>query len=97
MVYRTVPATLSLKPNTEYRISCDYLCDTTNCFEFVAGTDALEEPFKKTLFSDGSWNVKKLTMTIKTPNSSDTFIGLSKLEQKRRGTIVIDNLLVEEL
>jgi len=50
-----------------------------------------------TYSDDGSWTVKKLTATFTTDDRNDWFIGLSKVEQEKRGTFVIDHLLVEKV
>jgi hypothetical protein len=99
MLYRTVPATLKLKPHTTYRVSLDYLCDTPDCFALVAGTDGAsgEQVAEKRPMPDGSWKVKHFTTTITTDAQEGWFLGVSKLQPKKAGTVVIDNLLVEEL
>ena len=99
MLYRTVPALLKLQPDTTYRISLDYLCDTTDGFALVAGSDGdgREKIAFKTPMGDGSWKVRKFSTTFTTDDQADWFIGVTKLEKKKSGTIVIDNLLVEDL
>jgi endo-alpha-N-acetylgalactosaminidase len=99
MLYRTVPATLNLKPHTTYRVSLDYLCDTKDCFALVAGYDAAdgEKVIEKRPMSDGSWKVKHFSTTITTDGQDGWFIGVSKLDPKKPGTLVIDDFLVEEV
>ncbi len=99
MVYRTVPAMLKLKPATSYRISLDYLCDTPDCFALVAGADSDtgEKVVEKRPMADASWKVKRFTTTFTTDTQRGWFIGVSKLAEKKHGTLVIDNLLIEEL
>jgi hypothetical protein len=90
---------LKLKPDTAYRVRLDYLNDTTNCFAFVAGNDAggSEKITLKLPLPHASWKVQKFSTTLQTDGQDDWFIGLTKLERKRHGTLVIDNVLVEEL
>jgi hypothetical protein len=99
MLYRTVPATLKLDPDTTYRISFDYLCDKAGTFQFVAGTDEGDGngtvKFKKVI-PDDSWTVKHFTATVATDTRPDWFLGMAKLEKKKKGIIVIDNFLVEK-
>jgi endo-alpha-N-acetylgalactosaminidase len=99
MLYRTVPATLKLDPDTTYRISFDYLCDKAGTFQFVAGTDEGDGngtvKFKKVI-PDDSWTVKHFTATVATDTRPDWFLGIAKLEKKKKGIIVIDNFLVEK-
>ena len=98
MLYRTVPATLALAPRTTYRVSFDYLSNQPECFKVVAGSDAPDAPAPvETLVPDGSWMVQPLAMTFTTGDDADWYIGLSKVERERRGTLVIDHLLVERV
>ena len=99
MLYRTVPATLKLKPNTPYRISLNYLSDTADCFTLVAGTDGKDGEViaAKTNMPDGSWKVRKFSTTLTTDGQEGWFIGVSKLSKEKRGTLVIDNVLIEEV
>jgi endo-alpha-N-acetylgalactosaminidase len=98
LLYRTVPATLKLKPNTTYKISFDYLCDKADCFAFFAGPDATTEfkPAAEHVLKDGSWTVQKFTGTFTTDANTDWFIAVTKLSQGNKGTVVIDNLLITE-
>ena len=98
MVYRTVPATLKLKPDTTYQVSFDYLCDTADCFALVSGIDGPDgqKVETKEVIPDGSWKVRKCNATIKTGTAPDTFLGISKLTKDKTGTLVIDNFLVTE-
>ena len=99
MLYRTVPAMLKLQPATTYRVSLDYLCDTTNCFALVAGTDGDtgEKINGKYPMPDASWKVKRFTATFTTDAKDGWFIGVTKLDEKKPGTLVIDNVLVEKV
>ena len=99
MLYRTVPAMLKLKPGTTCRVSLDYLCDTKDCFALVAGFDGAdgEKVIEKHPLPDGSWKVKHFTASITTDAQAGWFIGVSKLNKDKVGTVVIDNLLVEEV
>lgn len=98
MVYRTVPATLTLKPRTAYRVSLDYLCNQAGYFKLVAGSDDPEaSPPVESLLPDGSWTVQSREMTFTTDDRGDWFIGISKVEREKRGTLVIDHVLVEEI
>ena len=91
-----VPATLALEPNSKYRVSFDYLCDKDGHFMFVAGTDKPDTaPSVIAPLEDRSWKVKHQTATFTTDDRSDWFIGISKVDREKRGTIVIDHLLVE--
>ena len=98
MIYRTVPATLKLKPNTSYNVSFDYLCDTEDCFALVSGYDGPDGQLVETrdVIANGEWKVKKLTATLKTGAGTEGFIGISKLVKDKTGTLVIDNLLITE-
>ncbi len=98
MLYRTVPATLKLKPNTSYKVSFDYLSNTSDCFVLVSGYDepAGQKVESKHPIEDGSWQVKKFEATIKTGVNEDGFIGISKIKKEKKGTLVIDNLLITE-
>lgn len=98
LLYRTVPATLKLKPNTTYKISFDYLCDKADCFAFFAGPDAATEfkPADEHVLKDGSWTVQKFTGTFTTDAQPDWFIAVTKLSQGNKGTVIIDNLLITE-
>ena len=103
MVYRTVPATLKLMPNTTYRVSFDYLCDTAEVFAFTADSDegGKEQKDLKAflqIIPDGSWKVQRLSATFKTDARPGWFIGVTKVAgKKKEGTLVIDNVLVEEI
>jgi len=99
MLYRTVPAMLKLEPGTTYRVSLDYLCDTANCFALVAGFDgdAGEKIAGKYPMPDASWKVKHFTTTFTTDAQAGWFIGVTKLDEKKPGTLVIDNVLVEKM
>ncbi|RYD42620.1 MAG: hypothetical protein EOP83_32540, partial [Verrucomicrobiaceae bacterium] len=98
MVYRTVPATLKLKPDTTYTVSFDYLSDTPECFQLVTGHDGEEanQIDQRDVIPDGSWTVKRFSATIKTSSQPDNFIGISKIDKDKVGTLVIDNLLIQE-
>lgn len=98
LLYRTVPATLKLKPGTTYQVSFDYLCDKAGCFAFFAGPDGVAEvkPAAANVLSDGSWTVRRFTGSFTTDDAPDWFIGITKLERANKGTIVIDNLLITE-
>lgn len=98
MIYRTVPATLKLKPDTNYKVSFDYLSDTPECFQLVTGHDGEEanQIDQRDVIPDGSWTVKRFTATIKTGSNPDNFIGVSKIDKDKVGTLVIDNLLIQE-
>jgi hypothetical protein len=47
--------------------------------------------------TDASWKVKRFTATFTTDAQEGWFIGITKLDQQKHGTIVIDNVLVEKL
>ncbi|MBN8458782.1 MAG: discoidin domain-containing protein [Verrucomicrobia bacterium] len=98
LLYRTVPATLKLKPNTTYKISFDYLCDKAGCFALFAGPDAATEfkPADAHILKDGSWKVTRFTGTFKTDANPDWFVAITKLKKETKGTVVIDNLLITE-
>ncbi len=98
LLYRTVPATLKLKPNTTYKVSFDYLCDKSDCFAFFAGPDAATEikAAAANVLKDGSWKVKHFSTTFKTDAALDWFVGITKLAKDNKGTVVIDNLLITE-
>ncbi len=99
VMYRTVPATLKLKPDTRYRVTLDYLSDSAGQFAVVAGTDGgkAQEIVSTTPMTDGSWTVKSCTATFTTDGREGWFIGVAKTDAKKQGQLVIDNLLVEEL
>ena len=117
MLYRTVPATLKLKPNTTYRVSFDVLNDQENLFALAAGLDtgAGSKIQKTQVIEKTSENIpKRFSTTFKTDNLPGWFIGVTKMSSGqpqtsdnaagnrrnrggRAGTIVIDNLLVEEM
>ncbi len=99
MLYRTVPATLALKPNTAYRVRFDYLCDTAGFAAWVArpedgpqGGAVFQKPIP-----DGLWQVRRFDAEFKTDARGDWFVGISKVEEKKKGTLVIDNILIEEV
>ncbi|MCU0779964.1 MAG: endo-alpha-N-acetylgalactosaminidase family protein [Akkermansiaceae bacterium] len=98
LLYRTVPATLKLRPNTTYQVSFDYLCDKPDCFAFFAGPDATAEitPADAHILRDGSWTTQRFTGTFTTDARPDWFIGITKLKRENKGTVVIDNVLVTE-
>lgn len=98
LLYRTVPATLKLKPDTTYKVSFDYLSDKAECFAFFAGPDSATEvkPAARDVLKDGSWKVKRFTTTFRTDATPDWFIGITKLAKENKGTVVIDNLLITE-
>jgi hypothetical protein len=98
LLYRTVPASLKLKPDTTYKVSFDYLCDKADCFAFLAAPDSATEfkPADDHVLKDGSWKVRKFTGTFKTDATPDWFIAITKLAKDNKGTIVIDNLLITE-
>ena len=96
IIYRTVPATLELEPNTEYRISFDYLSDTPDRYTFIAGSDdAGEESVVKQDLTQGTWTRTRETITLTTGDQTDWFIGIHK-NSKEKGTLVIDNVLIEK-
>ncbi|MDR0498245.1 MAG: endo-alpha-N-acetylgalactosaminidase family protein [Holophagales bacterium] len=116
MLYRTVPATLKLKPNTTYKIGFDVLNDQENLFAFAAGVDtgAGQEVIKTQMIEKTLENTHKYFSTVfKTDDRAGWFIGITKIlsdqpmtsnttsnrrrRSNRAGTIVIDNLLVEEI
>lgn len=98
LLYRTVPASLKLKPDTTYKVSFDYLSDKAECFAFFAGPDSATEikPAAANVLKDGSWKVKRFTTTFRTDDTPDWFIGITKLAKENKGTVVIDNLLITE-
>jgi len=113
MLFRTVPATLKLKADTSYRVSFDYLNDTADLFALAAGTDGEkgQEISTKQMIGTAEGRAKRFTGTIKTDGRSGWFIGITKVlpaaaldapkpegqGSQKAGTIVIDNLLVEEI
>jgi endo-alpha-N-acetylgalactosaminidase len=113
MLYRTVPATLKLKPNATYRVSFDVLNDQEKLFAFVAGLDtsAGKEVLKTHTIEKTSENThKSFSTTFKTDSRPGWFIGITKTlsgqstpntagnrRSNSAGTIIIDNLLVEEI
>ena len=99
MLYRTVPATLALKPDTRYRVSFDYRCDTAGFAQFVAGVDGLadEEIAVQKVIPDDSWQVKKWQAEFRTDAREGWFVGISKLQKEKVGTLVIDHVLIEEI
>lgn len=99
LLYRTVPATLKLEPGKRYTVSFDYKSDTPDVFAFAVGKDNPEmernqEILEKVNLEDGSWEVKKFTTTFTA--GEDAFIGITKLDKDKPGTIVIDNLLITQ-
>lgn len=98
MLYRTVPATLKLKPNTTYKVSFDYLSDKADCFALVTGSESADgqKIESKNNLGGGEWKPKKFTATIKTGPNPGAFIGISKLAKENKGTVVIDNVLITE-
>jgi hypothetical protein len=62
-----------------------------------ADSDAGEKVVEKRPMPDGSWKVKRFTTTFTTDAQRGWFVGVTKLEEKKHGTLVIDNLLIEEL
>jgi hypothetical protein len=46
---------------------------------------------------DASWKVKQFSATFTTDTQDGWFIGVTKLDEKKHGTIVIDNVLVEKV
>ena len=97
IIYRTVSATLELKANTKYRVSFEYLSDTAERYTFVAGSDdAGQESTIKSDLAEGVWKRTKATVELTTGPQSDWFIGVHK-NSKDKGTLVIDNLLVEKI
>jgi endo-alpha-N-acetylgalactosaminidase len=116
MLYRTVPSTLQLKPNTAYKVSFDVMNDQDKLFAFVAGLDtgSGEEIAKTQMIEKTPENAHKpFTVTFSTDNRPDWFIGITKVlppepkladeearrrrAPKRAGTIIMDNLLIEEI
>ena len=98
MLYRTVPATLKLKPNTAYQVRFDYLCNTNSTFAFVAGPDVALKPSFSQVITDRSWKPQSFRATFKTDSAPDWYIGMKNIaDDKKRGIFVLDNLLVEEV
>ncbi|MBP7274964.1 MAG: discoidin domain-containing protein [Kiritimatiellae bacterium] len=99
MLYRTVPATLALKPNTRYRVGFDYLCDTAEFSQFVAGVDgeAGEEIVFRKSIPNGAWETNNLRAEFRTDARPGWFVGISKVQKETLGTLVIDHVLIEEM
>jgi hypothetical protein len=96
IIYRTVPATLELKANTRYRVSFEYLSDTSERYTFIAGSeDAGADSAVKLNLTEGTWKRTMAAMEFETGSQSDWFIGIHK-NSKEKGILVIDNLLVEQ-
>ena len=98
MIYRTVPATLKLRPGTACRVSFDYLCDTAGCFALVTGHDAEEgqQVDARHPLDGGEWQPRKFSATVTTGAAPGAFLGVAKLAKDKTGTLVIDNFLVTE-
>jgi hypothetical protein len=97
ILYRTVPAALALKPETRYQVSFDYLATVADRFALVAGSeDAGEAATVRHNLPEGGWKRARASINFKTGTQSDWFIGINK-NAKEKGTLVIDNLLIEEI
>lgn len=96
MIYRTVPATLALEAGKKYTVSFDYLNDTEDCFAFVVGTESAEESeiTHSEPITNSDWEVTRLTTTFIA--GENAFIGITRPDPEKQGTIVIDNLLISE-
>ncbi|GLH74720.1 hypothetical protein GETHLI_32220 [Geothrix limicola] len=95
LVYRTVPATLALKPRTKYRVSFSYLANSADRFSFQAGSEAAKEAGHTAKISKGTWKPATFTTTFSTGSQDDWFVGIAKT--KGQGILVIDDLLIEEV
>jgi hypothetical protein len=96
LIYRTVPATLALKPSTRYRVTFRYLADQAGRFTFRAGSDdAGKGAWVNSPLPVGGWKPATFTATFRTGPQDDGFLGLAKGAGK--GILVIDDLLVEEV
>lgn len=97
VVYRTVPATLKLKPNTTYRIRFDYKSrDTDDVYYFIAGHDKNNTKFSQVI-KDSGWTVQKFDTTFTTDADGDWFIGVYKKSNPNKiDNLVIDNILLTE-
>ena len=76
----------------------DYLSDTADCFKLVLGHDGDKANIvdQSEIIPDGSWTVKRFSATLKTGDNADSFIGISKVAKDKLGTLVIDNLLIQD-
>ena len=96
LVYRTVPATLALKPDTRYRVSFRYRCDVPGRFSFSAGSDdAGPAAARRWALPVGGWKTARFTASFTTGAQDDWFLGMAKDQGK--GVLVIDDLLVQEI
>ncbi len=85
MLYRTVPATLKLKPGTTYRVKFDAMCDTAGIFAFVAGPDGAEPAHSK-LIEDASKKTFSVETTFITDSRPDWWIGVKNIVQDEKAS-----------
>lgn len=99
LLYRTVPATLKLKPETSYSVKFDCLCDAADVFALVAGPDGGDgvEPAFTKVIQDGSKKKFVVEATFKTDARPDWWFGVKNVTKDKDGVIIIDNVLVKEV
>ena len=85
VLYRTVPATLKLKPDTTYRVKFDAMCDTAGIFAFVAGPDGAE-PVHSKLIEDATKKTFAVETTFKTDARPDWWIGMKNIAKEEKKT-----------
>ncbi|AQT69033.1 Endo-alpha-N-acetylgalactosaminidase precursor [Anaerohalosphaera lusitana] len=96
IIYRTVPATLKLQSNTEYRVSFDYLSDTTDRYTFIAASGSDDDGMVEQDLTNGAWEPTAESFVFETGTGSDWYIGVRK-NSRENGILVIDNVLVEKV
>ncbi|MGG5461806.1 endo-alpha-N-acetylgalactosaminidase family protein [Clostridium sp. B9] len=94
LVYKSSPGLLKLEPGAKYKARFDYKLMGDGIYDFVVRTDAggrAEEKMDITLPAyEGDHGTFEIA--FKTGDFEDYFIGF----ERRAGTLVIDNLIIEE-
>ncbi|WP_322502178.1 endo-alpha-N-acetylgalactosaminidase family protein [Clostridium sp. LIBA-8841] len=94
LVLRTSPGLLKLEPNSKYKVTFDYKLMNNGAYDFVVRTDEGGRAQEKMDISLPAYEGENgiFEIAFATGDFSDYYIGFERLN----GTLVIDNLIVEE-
>ena len=94
--FRSLPALLPFAPDTKYKLSLDYLCDSTEQFSVILATDegGKEAEVLRRALPGEKREHNTFTATFTTGPHSDYYIGFVK-NVKGKGILSIDNVTVD--